>query len=200
MKHLAAKHLFRFFAFALVLLAGGTAANADVVWTLTDVPLSDGGHLSGTFTINVDGYITESSVSVTTTPGSILSGDSYSAVPVAANINNVGGTGLPDNVVQFFSTANGYTGSMQLTFAHALTSPGTDPIIGGIGGASWECATGFGCPPYSGTPIRFVANDPASFASAVPEPATWAMMILGFLGIGFIGYRRKSSRPSFRIA
>ena len=28
--------------------------------------------------------------------------------------------------------------------------------------------------------------------TAVPEPATWAMMILGFAGIGFIAYRRKS--------
>ncbi|WP_426440100.1 PEP-CTERM sorting domain-containing protein [Bradyrhizobium genosp. P] len=28
---------------------------------------------------------------------------------------------------------------------------------------------------------------------AVPEPSTWAMMILGFLGLGFMAYRRKSS-------
>ena len=28
--------------------------------------------------------------------------------------------------------------------------------------------------------------------SAVPEPATWAMMLLGFAGIGFLTYRRKS--------
>ena len=27
--------------------------------------------------------------------------------------------------------------------------------------------------------------------SGVPEPATWAMMILGFAGIGFMAYRRK---------
>jgi PEP-CTERM motif len=27
--------------------------------------------------------------------------------------------------------------------------------------------------------------------SAVPEPATWAMMILGFAGVGFMGYRSK---------
>ncbi len=31
-----------------------------------------------------------------------------------------------------------------------------------------------------------------SMASAVPEPSTWAMMILGFGGIGFMAYRRKS--------
>jgi hypothetical protein len=30
-----------------------------------------------------------------------------------------------------------------------------------------------------------------SLASAVPEPSTWAMMILGFAGIGFMAYRRK---------
>ena len=28
--------------------------------------------------------------------------------------------------------------------------------------------------------------------SAVPEPSTWAMMILGFAGVGFMAYRRKS--------
>jgi PEP-CTERM motif len=30
--------------------------------------------------------------------------------------------------------------------------------------------------------------------TAVPEPATWAMMVMGFAGLGFIAYRRKS-RP-----
>src|SRR6478736_6345885 len=29
--------------------------------------------------------------------------------------------------------------------------------------------------------------------AAVPEPSTWAMMILGFFGLGFMAYRRKSS-------
>jgi hypothetical protein len=28
--------------------------------------------------------------------------------------------------------------------------------------------------------------------TAVPEPSTWAMMILGFAGVGFMAYRRKS--------
>jgi hypothetical protein len=28
--------------------------------------------------------------------------------------------------------------------------------------------------------------------TAVPEPFTWAMMILGFFGVGFMAYRRKS--------
>ena len=35
---------------------------------------------------------------------------------------------------------------------------------------------------------------------AVPEPATWAMMILGFAGIGFMGYRRRQNGSTFRFA
>jgi hypothetical protein len=38
-----------------------------------------------------------------------------------------------------------------------------------------------------------------SLASAVPEPSTWAMMILGFAGIGFMTYRRKS-KPALMAA
>lgn len=38
--------------------------------------------------------------------------------------------------------------------------------------------------------------------AAVPEASTWAMMILGFLGLGFFGYRKssKASGAAFRIA
>ncbi|HEY1782551.1 MAG TPA: PEP-CTERM sorting domain-containing protein [Roseiarcus sp.] len=40
--------------------------------------------------------------------------------------------------------------------------------------------------PLSGT----VSVGPPVTA-AVPEPSTWAMIILGFAGLGFMGYRRK---------
>jgi len=32
----------------------------------------------------------------------------------------------------------------------------------------------------------------ANLTTDVPEPSTWAMMILGFFGVGFLSYRRKS--------
>jgi hypothetical protein len=35
--------------------------------------------------------------------------------------------------------------------------------------------------------------------AAVPEPSTWAMMILGFCGLGFMAYRRKQSGPALRM-
>jgi hypothetical protein len=44
----------------------------------------------------------------------------------------------------------------------------------------------------------FVYTPPTS-VGAVPEPSTWAMMLLGFAGIGFMAYRRKS-KPAFRLA
>jgi hypothetical protein len=38
-----------------------------------------------------------------------------------------------------------------------------------------------------------------SVTAGVPEPSTWAMMVLGFLGVGFMAYRRRSS-SAFRLA
>jgi PEP-CTERM motif len=35
--------------------------------------------------------------------------------------------------------------------------------------------------------------------SAVPEPSTWAMLLLGFAGVGFMAYRRKS-KPALMAA
>ncbi|MDO9061997.1 MAG: PEPxxWA-CTERM sorting domain-containing protein [Bradyrhizobium sp.] len=50
------------------------------------------------------------------------------------------------------------------------------------------------------------ARAPAAFlnletsVAAVPEPSTWAMMILGFAGVGFMAYRRKQTGPKLRLA
>lgn len=35
--------------------------------------------------------------------------------------------------------------------------------------------------------------------AAVPEPATWAMMFLGFAGVGTMAYRRRKSNPALRL-
>jgi hypothetical protein len=44
--------------------------------------------------------------------------------------------------------------------------------------------------------IAFRTYSDTTFSGAVPEPSTWAMMILGFAGIGFMAYRRKSNPAS----
>jgi hypothetical protein len=61
---------------------------------------------------------------------------------------------------------------------------------------------------YSGTVnvLSFASLDNPSSAygpvlgdvsvSAVPEASTWAMMIVGFLGVAFVAYRRKAQKLS----
>jgi hypothetical protein len=39
----------------------------------------------------------------------------------------------------------------------------------------------------------------AVVAPAVPEASTWAMLLLGFTGVGFVTYRRKS-KPALMVA
>nr|WP_283807286.1 PEPxxWA-CTERM sorting domain-containing protein [Bradyrhizobium lablabi] len=34
----------------------------------------------------------------------------------------------------------------------------------------------------------------------MPEPSTWAMMILGFAGVGFMAYRRKRNGSALTAA
>lgn len=47
----------------------------------------------------------------------------------------------------------------------------------------------------SRTSVMYITAD---FTAAVPEASTWAMMILGFAGVGFMAYRRRN-QASLRI-
>ncbi len=42
--------------------------------------------------------------------------------------------------------------------------------------------------PKNGYTPDYTSFDGLMFAA--PEPSTWAMMVLGFAGVGFAGYRR----------
>jgi hypothetical protein len=55
--------------------------------------------------------------------------------------------------------------------------------------------------PGGYAPLASPANEAISTftVAAVPEPSTWAMMILGFFGVGFLAYRR-SSGSGLRVA
>jgi hypothetical protein len=46
----------------------------------------------------------------------------------------------------------------------------------------------FSCGNFTGT------LNVTTVSAAVPEPSTWAMIILGFLGIGLVAYRRTNTR------
>jgi hypothetical protein len=79
---------------------------------------------------------------------------------------------------------NGIFNNLQLVSAHNNNVAGID-FLATSGGAQWQIQV-----TQSG-PI--VSNGTFAIAAAVPEPSTWAMMILGFVGIGFMACRRKRS-------
>ena len=63
--------------------------------------------------------------------------------------------------------------------------------------------------PFTSATFSDGANDSNAFeflvgqantVTSVPEPSTWAMLILGFAGVGFMAYRRKNQGASFRFA
>jgi hypothetical protein len=47
---------------------------------------------------------------------------------------------------------------------------------------------------------NFAVVNQTSSVKPVPEASTWAMMIIGFIGVGFLAYRRKSKTYSLRLA
>jgi hypothetical protein len=51
--------------------------------------------------------------------------------------------------------------------------------------------------PSGFTSADFVVDNVA--IAAVPEASTWAMMIFGFFGVGFIAYRRRGEQQRFRM-
>jgi hypothetical protein len=69
------------------------------------------------------------------------------------------------------------------------TTPGF--LLTGLDGYLYSAGRQFG----AGT-VSFSAQP---IVTAVPEPSTWALIILGFFGVGFMAYRRKGARPQLRL-
>lgn len=52
----------------------------------------------------------------------------------------------------------------------------------------------------NGIDVLAYAQAGLPIAGAVPEPSTWAMLLIGFAGLGFMACRRKNSRAQLRLA
>jgi hypothetical protein len=67
----------------------------------------------------------------------------------------------------------------------------------------WLRADGYGLGAFVLTDISvgFYLPDDLSIAAPVPEPSTWAMLLLGFAGVGFMAHRRRNqSRRLLHLA
>ena len=81
------------------------------------------------------------------------------------------------------------------------TSIALDPLAFGLANVTDACGAvvGTNCNTYEywdgihpTAAGHLVIADAFLAVAAVPEPSTWAMMILGFAGVGFMAYRRKN--------
>jgi hypothetical protein len=94
-------------------------------------------------------------------------------------------------------------GSLSPIFQSKALGAGWTNYSGGFvaGGGPYSFSLNFG--PLGFGPAQAAADfvvDNIDISVAVPEPATWAMMIMGFMGIGFLAYRRRATPTSFRLA
>ena len=167
---------------AAVVLGAAGAAQADVTWKLNGT-FDDGGTLSGTITLNVYDYL-ENNFLITTTPGSKESGFIYNAAD-----------SYYSNTPTSIDFQPGYFGDLHIQFANDLSVPApTDPMIVGSPGPSYECVGSFSC--YTGNPdtggtYRYLVSGEATLVPTVPEPATWAMLLVG---VGAIGAAMRTAR------
>lgn len=84
------------------------------------------------------------------------------------------------NGADILNPANGFQGSTGSTFVNFNTF-GSQAITSAVFTSSQK------------------AFEFDNITTGVPEPSTWAMMVLGFAGLGFLGYRRRTTGASFRV-
>jgi hypothetical protein len=183
----------------LVILAGLTIAVGasspasasvlvDYTLTFTGAVAADDG--TGTLVLNLPSFPDSTSFNVSGVPNSL-----FSSLTV-----NIGST--PQITFSNTSTSLGsmtVQGTSSSSLDIALT-PNSSSLANGA-----PLLSLFNGAPDAGT-YQIQAKNGGSIASgnftialAVPEPSTWAMLILGFVGLGFMAYRRQT-RPHARFA
>jgi hypothetical protein len=153
-------------------VAIASPASADVTYTFTG-NFQNGNFVppNASFSITVPNFIT-SDQTFTSAQSNLSCGDNFVQCTGVSFLTDV--TPGQDVVTINFNTANSSESEFYDFAPTAFT----------IVGVASQDAGAFG-------------ND-GTLTTAVPEPSTWAMMILGFCGIGFMAYRRKSG--VFRLA
>jgi hypothetical protein len=157
---------------ALLLLGSAAASQAAVIeWTITDGTFSGGGKFSGDFTFNTaTGQISDWDISTTNSrhfDGATYTPGFLSSAVVSGSGNPVFGTFVFPIFAQF------------LTFTDIpLEAPSVvDQLTGG------ESLNFLGIIPVDSRRITGGVATPTVLAG-VPEPAAWAMMLLGVFGVG----------------
>jgi hypothetical protein len=147
--------------------------------------------------INLNG----GSASLTSFSGTLADGNPYpqAAHPATQGSGNMDGFGSFNFRVNTFNGLATTSGTFTITGtgtswteANFLTANNNGNLVAAqMGFCVTPCTTDHG--PFTGG-TGFAVGTPA-----VPEPSTWAMMILGFAGVGLLAYRRRGQGHAVRL-
>jgi PEP-CTERM motif len=138
-------------------------------------------------------FTARTTTSGNTSPGSGLPADDATLTPSSSAIIPGGPAWsvLGSSSGACFSTGCGYTGWIESDYA--IATAGSYELTFGVTNfldTAFDSGLAFDGVTVAGVPVT----------GGVPEPSTWAMMILGFAGVGFMAYRRKQSGHQLRLA
>jgi hypothetical protein len=187
-------------ALAAALTLAGPASAASIRWDLKDVVFADQGTATGYFVIDtVANSVLEWSVTVSPWTYTGPTGTPVTS-PTFTYDNDIAGqtaavgflfVGIVNSVAlfdpSFFGDNPGQRRALRLSVQDSLFSPdpsletpGVNPLNLSISGECWNC-----------TPFRGVTG--GELVGSVPEPSTYALMIGGLLGLGFVARRRRKA-------
>jgi len=196
-------------------LTGFQTSNTDMVGSVVTVTFAGGGTSSAVWTAagasNTGWSLVElgdtfsNPWTFSNTSGNAITGFTFNGVPgnttfdIISSPDNSPGSAAGNSI----SNLNGPAGlAVNVLYTNRLT-------VGGVNFGDEFTLMQFtfgGGGLASANSISYLTDtDNASVAAGgitpgVPEPSTWAMMILGFAGVGFMAYRRKSHGAALRVA
>ena len=132
--------------------------------------------ISGPQNVNFNGLV-----------GVFLGDDINTGAAPASRNDGTNFTSIAPELYQIFWIGDGLTGTGTGDVQQFVAPVGaTRLFLGATDGSGWWNNSGI-----STVTINYT---PAAVTPAVPELSTWAMMILGFCGVGFMTYRKRARR------
>ena len=165
-------------------------ANASIVTYNFSAP----GFWSGSISLDVTGGVATSGTGTLDVPG-YAPQELVLITPSAPGYENPSGYRANDGTDWFGINQNVPIDSDGLLFDVGTSSPvwGGFPIfpIYASGGGTYQSGL-FG--HIDGGPEFYEYNVATTLGAAAPEPGTWAMLLIGFAGVAFMGFRRAQAR------
>jgi uncharacterized protein (TIGR03118 family) len=178
--------------------AGFVPFNVEDIGGTVYVTYAPAGHAAQTMATAGEGVVATFTESGTFIKNLVTGGPLASPWGMAIAPDGFGTLG-GDLLVGNFSAADGdVINVFNSTTGTFVTSIDINPGAGNTPGGLWDLMFGGGGP--SGNPLTLYFSDGINGekdglfgAITVPEPSTWAMMLLGFGGLGFLAARRRRS-------